>query len=57
MSTQNTGSIKILPFDRVHENLWKKNMTLFMKASNPLYVEILQNGPLRTSPDWGQKSN
>ena len=45
MSSQKVGSIKVPQFDRVNYNLWKKKMTLFIKASNPLYMGILENGP------------
>ena len=45
MNNQRIGSIKVRPFDRDNYNLWKKKMMLFMKASNPLYIGILLNGP------------
>lgn len=45
MSTQKTGSIKVPQFDRANYNLWKRKMLLFIKASNPLYIGILENGP------------
>lgn len=54
MSTQKAGSFKVPPLDRVHYNLWKKKMTLFINASNSLYVEILHNGPyvsMKTVPE------
>ena len=44
MSSQKFGSIKIPPFDKENYSLWKKNMTLFIKAANPLYMCILENG-------------
>ena len=45
MSSQKVGSIKILPFDKKNYSLWKKKMTLFIKATNQLYVGIFENGP------------
>ena len=45
MSTQKASNIKVPQFDRIHYNLWKKKMPLFIDASNPLYIGILQNGP------------
>ena len=45
MSSQKVGSIKIPPFDKENYGLWKKKMTLFIKAANPLYMGIMDNGP------------
>ena len=45
MSSQKVGSIKIPPFDKENYSLWKKKMTLFIRAANPLYMGILENGP------------
>ena len=45
MSSQKVGSIKIPPFDKENYSLWKKKMTLFIKAANPLYMGIMDNGP------------
>ena len=45
MSSQKVGSIKIPPFDKENYSLWKKKMTLFIKAANQLYMGILENGP------------
>ena len=45
MSSQKVGSIKIPPFDKENYSLWKKKMTLFIKAANPLYMGIMENGP------------
>ena len=45
MSSQKIGSIKVPPFDRVNYNLWKKKMTLYIRAANPKYEEYLRMGP------------
>ena len=45
MSSQKVRSIKIPPFDKENYSLWKKKMTLFIKAANQLYMGILENGP------------
>ena len=45
MSSQKVGSNKIPPFDKENYNLWKKKMTLFIQAANPLYMGVLENGP------------
>ncbi|KAK1366127.1 hypothetical protein POM88_041688 [Heracleum sosnowskyi] len=39
-----TAGIKVPPFTRDDFGLWKMKM-LFIKASNPLYIGILENGP------------
>ena len=44
MSSQKAGSIKIPPFDKENYNIWKKNITLLIKAANQLYMGILENG-------------
>ncbi|KAL8132411.1 hypothetical protein AgCh_008060 [Apium graveolens] len=41
----NSVAIELSPQRRDNYNLWKKKMMLFMKASNPLYIGILLNGP------------
>ena len=45
MSSQKVESIKIPPFDKENYSLWKKKMTVFIKAANQLYMGILENGP------------
>ncbi|KAK1356538.1 hypothetical protein POM88_049794 [Heracleum sosnowskyi] len=40
-----TAGIKVPPFTRDDFGLWKVKMLLFIKASNPLYIGILENGP------------
>ena len=45
MSSQKVRNIKIPPFDKENYSLWKKKMTLFIKAANQLYIGILENGP------------
>ena len=45
MSSEKVGSIKIPPFDKENYSLWKKKMTLFIRAANPLDMGILENGP------------
>ena len=45
MSSQKVGSIKVPKFDKENYNLWKKKMTLYLKATNPDYMEILTDGP------------
>jgi hypothetical protein len=45
MTTKGTGSIKVPKFDRSEYGLWKMKMRLFIKASNPMYEDILLNGP------------
>ncbi|KAK1364596.1 hypothetical protein POM88_040157 [Heracleum sosnowskyi] len=40
-----TASIKVPPFTRDDFGLWKMKMLLFIKASNPLYIGILENRP------------
>ena len=44
MSFQKVESIKIPPLDKENYSLWKKNMTLFIRATNPLDMGILENG-------------
>ena len=36
---------KIPPFDKDHYGLWKGRMNLYIKAANPVYLQILSNGP------------
>ena len=36
---------KIPPFDRDHYELWKGRMNLYIKMTNPVYLQILVNGP------------
>ena len=45
MSSQKVESIKIPPFDKENYSLWKKKMTLFIKAANQLNMGLLENGP------------
>lgn len=45
MGSQKIGSIKVPQFDKENHNLWKKKMTLFIKASNPMYMSILHTSP------------
>ena len=45
MSSQKTCNIKIPKFDKENYSLWKMKMMLFMKATNPMFPEILKNGP------------
>ena len=45
MSSQKVGSIKIPPFDMENYSLWMKKMAMFIKAANPMYMGILENGP------------
>ncbi|XP_074323365.1 uncharacterized protein LOC141660290 [Apium graveolens] len=45
MSSQKVGSIKVPKFDKENYNLWKKKMILYLKAANPDYMEILNDGP------------
>ncbi|KAK1360161.1 hypothetical protein POM88_044635 [Heracleum sosnowskyi] len=40
-----TAGIKVPPFTRDDFGLWEMKMLLFIKASNPLYIGILENGP------------
>ncbi|KAK1382405.1 hypothetical protein POM88_020140 [Heracleum sosnowskyi] len=40
-----TAGIKVPPFTRDDFGLWKMKMLLFIKASNPLYIGILENRP------------
>ena len=44
MSSTNFGNIKVPPFERVNYNLWKKKMTMFLKAVNPKFLGILEKG-------------
>ncbi|KAL8124155.1 hypothetical protein AgCh_011965 [Apium graveolens] len=45
MHTQKLISIKIPTFDRSNYTFWKKKMMLFIRMANPLYIQILKNGP------------
>ena len=45
MSTQKTCNIKIPKFDKENYSLWKMKMMLFIKATNPMFPDILKNGP------------
>ena len=45
MSSHKTCNIKIPTFDKENYSLWKMKMMLFMKATNPMFPEILNNGP------------
>ena len=44
MSTHKLG-IKVPPFDKDDYNNWKLKMLLYIRATNPLYIGILENGP------------
>lgn len=56
MSSQKISSIKVPQFDRDNYNLWKKKMILFIKATNPLYMGILQNGPFVPTKPFVEKT-
>ncbi|KAL8103438.1 hypothetical protein AgCh_027859 [Apium graveolens] len=45
MNTQKISNIKIPTFDKANYTLWKKKMMLFIRMDNPLYIQILKNGP------------
>ncbi|KAL8088143.1 hypothetical protein AgCh_038062 [Apium graveolens] len=45
MNTQKISSIKIPTFDKANYTLWKKKMMPFIRMANPLYIQILKNGP------------
>ena len=45
MSSQKVGSIKVPPFKRDNYSMRKMKMILFMKASNPSYMDILTEEP------------
>lgn len=45
MSSHKLSSIKISPFDKDHYSLWKMEMMLFIRAANPMYLDILKHGP------------
>ena len=45
MSSQKNCNVKIPKFDKDNYNLWKMKMMLFMKATNPMFPDILKNGP------------
>ncbi|KAK1397160.1 hypothetical protein POM88_007023 [Heracleum sosnowskyi] len=42
---QKSNSIKIPAFDKENYSIWKRKILLFIKAANPLYPGILENGP------------
>ncbi|KAK1365736.1 hypothetical protein POM88_041297 [Heracleum sosnowskyi] len=42
---QKSNSIKIPAFDKENYSIWKRKILLFIKAANPLYPGILDNGP------------
>ncbi|KAK1388841.1 hypothetical protein POM88_017019 [Heracleum sosnowskyi] len=42
---QKSNSIKIAAFDKENYSIWKRKILLFIKAVNPLYPGILENGP------------
>ena len=55
MSSQKVGCITIPLFDKENYNLWKKKMTLLIRAANPLYMGILENGsfvPQKLIPEF-----
>lgn len=43
MISQKVRSIEVSSFDRVNYNLWKKKITMFIKATNPFYMGIYEN--------------
>lgn len=45
MSAQKTCTIKVQNFDKDNSSLWKFKTSLFRKSANPMYPEILKNGP------------
>ncbi|KAK1397704.1 hypothetical protein POM88_007567 [Heracleum sosnowskyi] len=45
MTMQKSNSIKIPAFDKENYSIWKRKILLFIKAANPLYPGILENGP------------
>ena len=45
MSTQKMGTIKIPPFDKANYSLRRKKILMFIKMTNPVFPEILKNGP------------
>ena len=54
MSSTKIGNIKVPPFERVNYNLWKKKMTMFLKALNPMFLGILEKGlgtPMKMSSE------
>lgn len=51
-----TGTVKVPKFDKENFNLWKIKMMLFIKASHPLYPEILKNGPFVPQQEIPEKT-
>ena len=45
MSARKISNIKIHVFDKINCILWKKKMMLFIRMTNPMYIQILKNGP------------
>ena len=45
MSSQKVSSIKVPKFNKANYTLWKKKMTMFLRASNPEYMDVLAEGP------------
>ena len=40
-----TGTVKVPKFDKENYRLWKIKMLLFIKAANPIFLDILRKGP------------
>ena len=45
MNIQKINIIKIPAFDKTNCTSWKKKIMLFLRMANPLYIQILKNGP------------
>ena len=45
MASNKLNNIKIPTFDKENYGLWKRKMTLYIRAANPRYIDILNNGP------------
>ena len=43
---QRGGFNRVPPFDKENYGLWKRKMLLYIKASNPKYMQVLQTGPI-----------
>ena len=44
MSTHKLG-IKVPPFNKDDYKNWKMKILLYIRATNPLYIGVLENGP------------
>ena len=54
MNSQKIGNIKVLQFNRANYNLWKKKMTMYIRAANSKYDEYLTKGmfiPMKHVPE------